>query len=461
MSNGPKTITQLPAATAYAASDLIPIVQNVSSSNTTRSITPAVLLAPYANLSSPTFSNTVAISNTLTVSNSVSTNNFIAANTLTAGNSSVNAVIGYTTFQSYGAIAAFAGNQNNYVEMYLYNANSQSNASADMIVFDNNGPLGYNFVDMGIVSSTWASSGWTISNPSDAYLYSANTNLSIGVQAYGGGSNYINFFTGGTLASNERMKIDAGGNVNIGNTTGTTSLSIGNTQSNVTINSTSQKFGNVASATGGALVNTSTFTVGNSSVNTFTNSTHFYSGNTVSYGFGNSVAEALYTSNAYGVTGAISQTLLTAANVSVGNSGAQTFINSISISTTTYYGNAASGPAYAQSLGYMGLPQNVQSSNYFVALSDYGGHILSQTAAAGTQTITLSNNQNAAIPIGGAVSIILQGTGSLKIAADTGVTMYLAGSATPTTPRNLASYGMATALKIGTNIWMLNGTGLT
>jgi hypothetical protein len=369
MSNGPKTITQLPAATAYAASDLIPIVQNISSSNTTRSITPALLLAAYANLSAPSFTNTVTIANTLSVTNSVSTNNFVAANTLTAGNSTVNAVIGYSTFQSYGAVAAFAGNQNNYVEMYLYNANSQSNASSDMIVFDNNGPLGNNFVDMGIVSTTWASAGWTISKPSDAYLYSANTNLSIGVQSIGGGSNYINFFTGGSLAANERMKIDAGGNVNIGNTTGTTSLTVGTSTTN-------------------------------------------------------------------------------------------TVINSISITATTYYGNAASGPAYAQSLGYMGLPQNIKSTSYTIQLSDYGGHILSQTSGAGTQTITLANNSNAAIPIGGSVTIILQGTGSLIIAPDTGATLYLAGSSS-TSNRTLASYGMATALKIGTNIWMISGTGLT
>ena len=404
MSNGPKRITDLPVAAAYAATDLLVIVQNTATTPVTTSITPGLLLANYANTSSPTFTNNVTVANAINI-----------------GNTTVFSNLGFNTIT--GSVATFGGNQNTYVEIALYNANAQSAASADMIVFDNNGPLGNNWVDMGIVSSTWANAAWTISNPSDAYLYSANTNLSIGVQSIGAvtPTNYVNFFTGGSLAVNERMRIDASGNVNIGNTstTGTQGLTIGNTQTNVVINSTSLKIG-VIGTTNGAIVNTTTISVGNSSVNTFSNSSHFYSGNSTVYGVGNNTTEALIQTNFYGagqytqtyITAAncfignatiygfgnstveilytaTAQTVVTAANVSVGgNTTAQTYINSTAILVgnssvgnvvgITFSGNAASGPAYAQSLGYMGLPQNYTNTNYTLALSDFGGHILTQ-----------------------------------------------------------------------------------
>jgi hypothetical protein len=353
MSNGPKKITELPVATSFAATDQLVIVQNVATSPITTSITPGLLFANYANTSAPSFTNNVTVANAVNI-----------------GNTSVFSNIGYNT--TTGAVAAFGGNVNNFIEIALYNSNAQSQASADMIVFDNNGPLGSNWVDMGIVGTGWSNSTWTISNPSDAYLYSSNTNLSIGVQSLGGGLNYVNFFTGGALAANERMRIDAGGNVNIGNTTGTTSLI-------------------------------------------------------------------------------------------VGTSSTKTVVNSTVITTTTHVGNAASGPAYAQSLGYMGLPQNFTNTNYTLALSDFGGHILTQNTGSGTQTITLPTNAAVAFPLGATVTIVVQSTGSILVSnsGSAGVTLYLAGSATSTTSRSIASYGMATLVKIGTNTWMISGTGVT
>jgi len=140
------------------------------------------------------------------------------------GNSFMNVMIGFNS--SYSSMANFNMNQNNYVEITVSNANTGTQASQDFIVFDNNGLLSNNFADFGMVGSNWSNATWTISNPSDAYLYSANTNLSIGVAALGGGLNYVNFFTGGQLASNERMRITATGNVGIGNTTPNNTLSV-------------------------------------------------------------------------------------------------------------------------------------------------------------------------------------------------------------------------------------------
>jgi len=290
MSNGPIKISNLTLTSSFSNADLLVIVQNTGTTLNTFSINPSTLLAGVFNNTSPTFQGNLAVSNTLTV-----------------GNSTVNTVIGWNSTDL--SLVEFVGNQNNYIQGIIWNSNNQSSASADFAVYDNNGPIGNNYVDIGILSSGWSNTLWTISNPSDAYLYSGNTNLSIGVASVGGGTNYINFFTGGSLSTNERMRIDAGGNVNIGNVTSTATFTVGNTSA------AGSKF----------TANSIQYSVGNSTVNTFSNSTHFYSGNSTSYGFGNSTAEALVTANS---SGNISVYIITSSSANVGNSTVYGFGNS-------------------------------------------------------------------------------------------------------------------------------------
>jgi hypothetical protein len=109
-------------------------------------------------------------------------------------------------------------------------------------------------------------------------------------------------------------------------------------------------------------------------------------------------------------------------------------------------------------VGYLEIPQNAQSTSYTLATADSGKHIYSQNTA--TQVITIPTNANVAFSVGTAISIVLQGSGSITVSPFSGVTLYLAGNSTSAS-RTISTYGMATLLKVATNTWFINGSGVT
>jgi len=214
MSNGPIKISQLPVATSSSPTqDLMIVVQNTAGTNTTYSITPSVLMSSYLPTYLSTYTGTVNAA-----SYSVGTL-FVANATATyIGNTTANVQIGGLNVSGTPSALAGYGSSNSSVDIVITNANNSTNASSDFAAYDNNGLVGNNFIDMGISSSGYSNTFWTINGPSDGYIYTGNTNLTIGTASYGGGTNYINFFTGGTLAANERMRITSTGKVGIGTT---------------------------------------------------------------------------------------------------------------------------------------------------------------------------------------------------------------------------------------------------
>ena len=120
----------------------------------------------------------------------------------------------------------------------------------------------------------------------------------------------------------------------------------------------------------------------------------------------------------------------------------------------TINGNAAVGAAYSNAVGYIGLPQNAQSSNYTLALTDQGEQIyLSSTA-----NVTIPANTSVPFPVGATINIITSGTATANIL--TSDNLYLAGIGTTGT-RTLSTYAMATLVKVGTTSWYIGGTGVS
>ena len=127
-------------------------------------------------------------------------------------------------------------------------------------------------------------------------------------------------------------------------------------------------------------------------------------------------------------------------------------ISAISISAS---GNIT-GNVNGFTIGYRDIPQVIFTSNATLSLTDAGKHYYSANSA---NIITIPNNATVSFNIGTAVSIVQQGTANLTITPDSEVTLYLAGNSTAGS-RTLGNFGMATLMKVATNTWFINGTGV-
>ena len=71
-----------------------------------------------------------------------------------------------------------------------------------------------------------------------------------------------------------------------------------------------------------------------------------------------------------------------------------------------------------------------------------------------------ANNATQGFQVGAAITIVNQGTGNITVAQGSGVTLYVAGNATSGN-RTVTTFGMATIIKVATNTWFINGTGVS
>ena len=151
---------------------------------------------------------------------SITSNGVLNIISNTVVNNSILTVGNSTFYTQTGYVGATLSSQYNFgsanvrMKIIMSNANSGFGATGGYTVYNDVGYASQNmFLDMGINSSQFSQGTWTISGANDAYVYSGNSNLSIGTANVG----YVNFFTGGTLANNDRLHISANGNIGIGN----------------------------------------------------------------------------------------------------------------------------------------------------------------------------------------------------------------------------------------------------
>jgi hypothetical protein len=194
MSDRAKTIPELNALTAPVGGDLL-IIEDVSA-NTTKKITVTDLSLnfPFNGNAQYTYSNTVTF------------NGLVRATLpIFQGDSSANATLGFDI--QTGAVGNFQANVNNYAFFWILNANSGTQASADLTLY-NDSWLGNQdkWIDLGITSSNYSNVAWTVAGPSDGYLYTANSSLAIGSNTHN-----VYLFAGGTLAANRKATVAANG----------------------------------------------------------------------------------------------------------------------------------------------------------------------------------------------------------------------------------------------------------
>jgi hypothetical protein len=155
-------------------------------------------------------------------------------------------------------------------------------------------------------------------------------------------------------------------------------------------------------------------------------------------------------------------------NVNIATANGNVTIAAVGNTTMTVTGTGAnitgtlnvtgniSGNTNGFTIGYLNIPQ-VSASNTTLALTDAGKHYYSTTA--GNFTLTIPNNATTSFATGTAISIVVQAAGNILANADTGVTLYMAGNSTAAN-RVVGGYGMATLMKVATDTWFINGTGV-
>lgn len=357
------------------------------------------------------------------------------SNTVTVGNSTINTVFGY--LPSANQIARFNGNQNTYLQVIHNNANTGNNASADYMLFNDSGVAGngeVEYLDMGYNSSTYNDPAYGITDAGGGYLYTANGSLAIGTKEATSDS-VLKFFTGGTTADKERIRIDNTGNVGIGNTAPNAKLQVTGTAniSGLTTINANLVLGSALSANG------STGTAGYA---------------LKSGGVGNVYWEAVAT----GVAGTDTQVQFNDGGALAGDAGmtynkttdtlslvgalnvnGTTVVNSSQVTATLHVGNLSGT--------YANISGQVNTATLYATTSANIASVV-QANSTGIWTTATANalNFTAGAGFGGAAAGAVVNSGTIGISSNTTVNAALTSSlvrvANSTTSANLTAAGL-------------------
>jgi hypothetical protein len=110
-------------------------------------------------------------------------------------------------------------------------------------------------------------------------------------------------------------------------------------------------------------------------------------------------------------------------------------------------------------VGFKNIPQNSQSADYTLVLTDSGKHIFHPVGDNNARTFTIPANSSVAYPVGTALTFINMAVANVTIAITTD-TLTLSSAGT-TGSRTLATNGSATCIKITSTSWLISGSGLT
>ena len=235
-----------------------------------------------------------------------------------------------------------------------------------------------------------------------------------------------------------------------GTVTTSGSLTLGGSLSGVDL--TSQVTGTLPIANGGTGTTSTTFT--NLTTNV-TGTLPVANGGTGITSLGAGVATFLGTPSSANLASAVTDETGT---------GALVFATSPTL-VTPLLGTPTSGVLSActvdgtDAVGFRNIPQNSQSADYTLVLTDSGKHIFHPVGDNNARTFTIPANSSVAYPIGTAITFINMAVANVTIAITTD-TLTLSSAGT-TGSRTLATNGSATCIKITSTSWLISGSGLT
>ena len=117
------------------------------------------------------------------------------------------AVIGGAT----NPVAAFLQSSPNYIQTYIYNANSGVNASSDFVVYPDNGSDTTGWGDFGVTSSNFADAVYSVTGPNETYVFASGTTGKTGNLVYAtdstGTTNAHQWYVGGFAQAKSAWKM--------------------------------------------------------------------------------------------------------------------------------------------------------------------------------------------------------------------------------------------------------------
>lgn len=331
---------------------------------------------------------------------------------------------GYTELGS-NILGQFSGNVDSYSQINLQNISNAAIASSDYIVTADNGTDTTYFIDLGISSSGYDYPGFSAIGPNDGYLFVAGADQA-------GPSNGTSNLNLGSTNGNIRSWIGAGEVGNIITTVHAGGLNVAGQ-----VSATGNITGNNMSLTGNIVGNIS-FTGTDITIN---NAPGGQEGGEIKWALPAPANTVLSTS----LTQDVFQNGMRFFETGGTNRGLYMDL-----------GNVPNGSNTA--VGYRDIPQVSFTGNTTIATTDAGRHYYS-TLSTGN-VLTIANNASQGFQIGAAITIVNQGSGAITVAQGSGVTLYLAGNVTAGN-RTVATFGMATIMKVATDTWFINGTGVS
>jgi hypothetical protein len=156
----------------------------------------------------------VCISNNSSSLENPSTGEIVSSFDITAKGDSQEWVYDGTYYRHIGsqtALPFFSSEANTFTEIALQNRSSGNNASGDIVVYSDAGdPVTGDgpYVDIGINSSQYSNSQYSVNGPNDSYVYSVGGDLTFGTANTG---TRIAFHTGGTTEQDVKLIVNAAG----------------------------------------------------------------------------------------------------------------------------------------------------------------------------------------------------------------------------------------------------------
>lgn len=169
--------------------------------------------------------------------------------------------------------------------------------------------------------------------------------------------------------------------------------------------------------------------------------------------------KTLTASNTLTFAGTDGKTLTTNASLTLGGTDGKTLTVSNSLALAGTDSTTMTFPSASAEIGYLNVPQNSQSTAYSTVLADSGKLVSHPSTDANARTFTIDNSVS--YPNGTVISFSNMTSQNLTIALSSG-TLYWSGiSPVLTGSRTLAQYGLATCVKVETNVWFINGSQLS